>query len=204
MPSEEAAAFIDAAREQLADISDHIAALHQDPKNEQAVIELLIAFHKIGLEAESLGYEKIAALAQRIESMLLTVRQKRMIPPPKLLNSLSVGLWRLADLLAPMVAEDIRARYRNAARNELLIAARTPFQNLKAAILEMSRYRVSEGAKARACLAAPLLIGLARAMNEGDLAATFQALPARIKAVEYPDDAGDLLYELHQLADRLL
>lgn len=92
-------AFLDEAKEAISDVSYLLVRVEQDQGNEEAVGAVFRHIHSIKGNAPFFGFLKAKTLAHEMENVLQKVRDRVLVPTPKVISILLRGVDELSRIL---------------------------------------------------------------------------------------------------------
>lgn len=90
--------FLDEAEEQLQQLDEAIVLLEQEPNNRELLNKIFRIAHTLKGSSASMGFEKMATLTHRMESVLDSLRQGKLAVTPAIADLLLACLDKLKEL----------------------------------------------------------------------------------------------------------
>ncbi|MCG0277928.1 MAG: chemotaxis protein CheA [Thermanaeromonas sp.] len=90
--------FLDEAEEQLQQLDEAIVLLEQEPNNRELLNKIFRIAHTLKGSSASMGFEKMATLTHRMESVLDFLRQGKLVVTPAIVDLLLACLDKLKEL----------------------------------------------------------------------------------------------------------
>lgn len=90
--------FLDEAEEQLQQLDEAIVLLEQEPDNRELLNKIFRIAHTLKGSSASMGFEKMATLTHRMESVLDALRQEKLIVNANIIDLLLACLDKLREL----------------------------------------------------------------------------------------------------------
>ncbi|SMB93833.1 two-component system, chemotaxis family, sensor kinase CheA [Thermanaeromonas toyohensis ToBE] len=90
--------FLDEAEEQLQQLDEAIVLLEQEPSNRELLNKIFRIAHTLKGSSASMGFEKMATLTHRMESVLDALRQGKLAVTPTIVDLLLACLDKLKEL----------------------------------------------------------------------------------------------------------
>lgn len=95
--------FLDEAEEQLQQLDEAVVLLEQDPGDRELLHRIFRIAHTLKGSSDSMGFEKMATLTHRMESVLDALRQGRLAMSRKVVDLLLACLDKLRELKEKLV-----------------------------------------------------------------------------------------------------